>query len=131
MDAVIKAMEREGEGEEIGYVGVAKKYGVDESTPQQKTPRQMHNMCRGCTDETKAQPQTRGGALQVHQYHNREGALTYKNDGGLICFANLQKEHESELSFTLPKASPGQGFTHMDYWNGPRLAQGRHRGFLQ
>jgi hypothetical protein len=32
MDAVIEAMEREGEGEEIGYVGVAKKYGVDEST---------------------------------------------------------------------------------------------------
>jgi hypothetical protein len=25
-------MQREGEGEEIGYVGVAKKYGVDEST---------------------------------------------------------------------------------------------------
>jgi hypothetical protein len=25
-------MEREGEGEEIGYVGVAKRYGVDEST---------------------------------------------------------------------------------------------------
>jgi hypothetical protein len=32
MDAVIEAMEREEEGEEIGYVGVAKKYGVDEST---------------------------------------------------------------------------------------------------
>jgi hypothetical protein len=32
MDAAIEAMEREGEGEEIGYVGVAKKYGVDEST---------------------------------------------------------------------------------------------------
>jgi hypothetical protein len=32
MDAVIEAMEREEEGEEIGYVGVAKTYGVDEST---------------------------------------------------------------------------------------------------
>jgi hypothetical protein len=32
MDAAVKAMEREGEGVEIGYVGVAKKYGVDEST---------------------------------------------------------------------------------------------------
>jgi hypothetical protein len=32
MDAAIEAMEREGEGEEIGYVVVAKKYGVDEST---------------------------------------------------------------------------------------------------
>jgi hypothetical protein len=36
MDTAIEEMEREGEeegeGEEIGYVGVAKKYGVDEST---------------------------------------------------------------------------------------------------
>jgi hypothetical protein len=32
MNAAIEAMQREGEGEEIGYVGVAKKYGVDEST---------------------------------------------------------------------------------------------------
>jgi hypothetical protein len=31
MDAAIEAMERE-EGGEIGYVGIAKKYGVDEST---------------------------------------------------------------------------------------------------
>jgi hypothetical protein len=36
MDAVIEAMEREEEGEEIGYVGVAKKYGVDESTLRQR-----------------------------------------------------------------------------------------------
>jgi hypothetical protein len=32
MDAAIEAMEREGEGEEIGYVRVVKQYGVDEST---------------------------------------------------------------------------------------------------
>jgi hypothetical protein len=32
MDAAIEAMEREEEEKEIGYVGVAKKYGVDEST---------------------------------------------------------------------------------------------------
>jgi hypothetical protein len=32
MDAAIEAMEREEEGEEIGYVGVAKRYGIDEST---------------------------------------------------------------------------------------------------
>jgi hypothetical protein len=36
MDAVIEAMEREEEGEEIGYVGVAKTYGVDESTLRQR-----------------------------------------------------------------------------------------------
>jgi transposase-like protein len=32
MDVAIEAMEREGEEEEISYVGVAKKYGVNEST---------------------------------------------------------------------------------------------------
>jgi hypothetical protein len=32
MDAAIEAMEREEEGEEIGYVGVVKKYGIDEFT---------------------------------------------------------------------------------------------------
>jgi hypothetical protein len=32
MDKAIEAMEREGEGEGIGYVVVPKKYGVDEST---------------------------------------------------------------------------------------------------
>jgi hypothetical protein len=32
MDAAIEAMEKEGEREEISYVGVAKKYGVDEFT---------------------------------------------------------------------------------------------------
>jgi hypothetical protein len=74
----------------------------------------MQNACRGCTDETKAQPQTRGGALQVHQYLDREGTPTYKNDGSFICFSNLQKGGWSELGFTLPKASPGQAFTQMD-----------------
>jgi hypothetical protein len=52
----------------------------------------MHNMCRGCADKTEAQPQRRGGALQVHQHLDRESAPTYKNDGDLICFSNLQKE---------------------------------------
>jgi hypothetical protein len=32
MNAAVRAMERKGEGEEIGYVGVAKRYGVDEAT---------------------------------------------------------------------------------------------------
>jgi transposase-like protein len=32
MDAATKAIEREDEGEEISYVGVARRYGVDEST---------------------------------------------------------------------------------------------------
>jgi hypothetical protein len=89
----------------------------------------MHNTCRDWIDETKAQPQTRGGALQAHQYLDRESAPTYKNDGGLICFSNLQKGGWSELGFTLPKALPGQAFTQMNYWNGPRSTQGRHRGF--
>jgi hypothetical protein len=32
IDEAIEALERGGEGEEIGYVGIAKKFGVDEST---------------------------------------------------------------------------------------------------
>jgi hypothetical protein len=32
MDEAIEALERGGEGEEIGYVAIAKKFGVDEST---------------------------------------------------------------------------------------------------
>jgi transposase-like protein len=32
MDEAIDALERGGEGEEIGYVAIAKKFGVDEST---------------------------------------------------------------------------------------------------
>jgi transposase-like protein len=32
MDEAIEALERGGEGEEIGYVAIAKKIGVDEST---------------------------------------------------------------------------------------------------
>jgi transposase-like protein len=32
MNAATEAIEREDEGEEISYVGVARRYGVDEST---------------------------------------------------------------------------------------------------
>jgi hypothetical protein len=32
MDEAIEALERRGEGEEIGYVAIAKMFGVDEST---------------------------------------------------------------------------------------------------
>jgi hypothetical protein len=46
MDAAIEAMEREGEGEEIGYVGFAKKYGVDESTLR----RRHQGKCTRCAE---------------------------------------------------------------------------------
>jgi hypothetical protein len=48
MNAAIEAMEREGEGEgeEIGYVGFAKKYGVDESTLR----RRHQGKCTRCAE---------------------------------------------------------------------------------
>jgi hypothetical protein len=64
MDAVIKAMEREGEGEEIGYVGVAKKYGVDEST----LSRRHQGNCTTCAE-----------AAQMRQKLNsKQGEELYK-----------------------------------------------------
>jgi hypothetical protein len=65
MDEAIGALERGGEGEEIGYVAIAKRFGVDESS-QKKTPRQMQHACEGCTRAKESQHTTRGGACKVH-----------------------------------------------------------------
>jgi hypothetical protein len=49
MDEAIEALERGGEGEEIGYVAIAKKFGVDESTLR----RRHQGKCSTCNDAGK------------------------------------------------------------------------------
>jgi hypothetical protein len=46
MDEAIEALERGGEGEEIGYVAIAKRFGVDESTLR----RRHQGKCNTCVE---------------------------------------------------------------------------------
>jgi hypothetical protein len=89
MNAATEAIKRDKEREEKLAMLELQEDMVSMSPHSGEDTKIMHNTCRDCADETKAQPQTREGALQVHQYLDREGALTYKNDSGLICFSNL------------------------------------------
>jgi hypothetical protein len=135
MDATIEAMEREEEGEEISYVGVAKKYGVDEFTlrrrhqgkcttraeaaqmRQKLNPKQEEEPCKYINTLTeRALPPTR---MMVASFASQ----ICKKEVGVNWVSRFLKRHQDKLS---PKWTTG-----MDYWNGLRSTQGRHRGFLQ
>jgi hypothetical protein len=116
MDAAIEAMEREGEGEEIGYVGVAKKYGVDESTlrrrhqgkcttraeaaqmRQKLNPKQEEELCKYINTLTeRALPPTR---MMVASFASQ----ICKKEVGVNWVSRFLKRHQDKLS---PKWTTG------------------------
>jgi hypothetical protein len=106
MDAAIEAMERE-EGEEIGYVGVAKKYSVDESTlrrrhqgkctthaqmRQKLNPKQEEELCKYINTLTeRALPPTR---IKVASFASQIG----KKEVGVNWVSRFLKRHQDKLS---------------------------------
>jgi hypothetical protein len=116
MDATIEAMEREEEGKEIGYVGVAKKYGVDESTlrrrhqgkctthaeaaqmRQKLNPKQEEEPCKYINTLTeKALPPTRMMVASI-------ASQMCKKEVGVNWVSRFLKHHQDKLS---PKWTTG------------------------
>jgi hypothetical protein len=110
MDATIEAMEREEEGEEISYVGVATKYGVDESTlrrrhqgkctthaeaaqmRQKLNPKQEEEPCRYINTLTeRALPPTR---MMVASFASQ----ICKKEVGVNWVSCFLKRHQNKLS---------------------------------
>jgi hypothetical protein len=110
MDAAIEAMEREEEGEEIGYVGVAKKYGIDESTlrrrhqgkctmraeaahmRQKLNPKQEEELCKYINTSTeRALPPTR---MMVASFASH----ICKKEARVNWVSRFLKRHQDKLS---------------------------------
>jgi hypothetical protein len=122
MDAAVKAMKREGEGEEICYVGVAKKYGVDEFTlrrrhqgkcttraeaaqmRQKLNPKQEEELCKYINTLTeRAFPPTR---IMVASFASQ----ICKKEVGMNWVSRFLKHHQDKLS---PKWTTG--IDHVQY----------------
>jgi hypothetical protein len=124
MDEAIEALERGGEAEEIGYMAIAKQFGVDESTHRRRHQGKCSTRVEAAQEQKDLSTQKEEELVKYIKNLTSKGLPPTRAMIQNFASVVAKKGDRKVLGFAIFEQTQEHSFTQMEHWDGQQLTQG-------